>query len=1209
MNFSAIFDFGSGGTIGPFDLRDAVPSERECSDSFHHAVSQWSIKFIPTSAYLTARVATKSDIVVSIFEDDALAFKGLVAPTDSWSDDGATVGGTAAMNDVSLEVLDYSSWLDREIKDEDAIAWEDAPICDPAHAGASIVHRLLSLCNLGGMFTAVETESTILHAFTIEAGNTVGSALDDLLFQWGLVLAWRIDHFETHRWLNESPTPVFDFTADNILGSLVTERVAREADAVEVEWYALKDKSACLLYMADLPFSEDGHRSGYPIQPGLLWPEAANTEETWFSYEDAGLLYTGLDYFGDKKENTDFSSLVLTKNQTVDGKVDVGIVGAFAPIYQNMRARLAFRNPTAASLNIYYCDIYGDVIYRSTKNSVVKNSVDSPKSTKTISAQYVFTSAQPTKLACALADQYGTACWRHTIKSESRVAVGTIVSVYDAYQGVTSTALLVERSRDIESGIYSYKAITLSPITINPTASYQSVLLGPSTSSSDSRVQAAAALARSVELAKVIYLNLSTSTLARSRAGVFSPGSISAQAAYADKVAALVRFVVETSPDGEAWTARYTSAADESSISYVPNVACSYIRVSIFEAGGTVTLLKATVLTVTLDVSAIPVYWGPLLAPPTVGIVSPDFFFDINPPNTETPTAGGGWIRYYNAGQWQIMPPTHYCYAYAYSQSMNDRLVWCSAHNVDEAGAVKVFEAIAASRAMFSKLSTQEQYSAALCDDGITPRSSFDWDSALLTLRSGDQEKIIELVDGILTSYSGIGAARTLLRHSGAAIEWANSPEGGVEKLIGSMHRDDTVSKIILSPAMSTMVDTGLVLSPKPLSGTKERKSCIIYNGKLYIPESYGTTLEIYDLKTNTYVTKTLPDNVVNYVVLQYNGKLYMPRYNSGAITIYDVDHDTFETITSRPRYIQHAHIYKGKLYNIAGAVHDIEVLDLTAKTLAYVGTRANDFSVSACELDDGKIYMFPEAGSSDPLLIYNIDQGSYETVSLAANAHRGSFSVKYNGKIYIPSATGTILEIFDIAAKTMATKTLPNNVSRFAILQNDDKLYMPQYNGTILEVYDILTDTFSTLSISSATTRVTAAVYGGTLYIPGNNNALIELISFKIIAQLGTGVIKEGSNSLGSWVIYGNGLMIQRGEYDETFAAMSGIQVSIPNFPKAFGSKPIAVGCQYPSTAWSGFTSVTVSPYTSTNFLLALYNTVAQQVIHNDWIAIGVAP
>jgi hypothetical protein len=698
-NITAYFDFGDT-VLGPFPLRTALPVERQCSDSFHHAVSQWTISFIPTTDYLVARAAAKKDIVVSILEDEVLAFKGLVAPTDSWTDDGATLDGAGTLNDVTLEVLDYSSWLEYEVKDEDFVAYEDAPICDPAHASTSIVNRLLTLCGLGGMFVATVAETTVLHAFSVEAGTTVASALDDLLFQWGLELAWKIDHFETSRWLIESPVAAFDFTEKNMQPGFKTERVARDADAVEVEWYALKDKANCLLYMADLPFNDEGQRSGYPIQPGLLWPEEANVEETWFDYEDTALAYSGLDSFGNKKKNTDFSSIMLTKNHHLDGKVNTGIVAAFAPIFQNKRARVAYKNPTTGILYIYYCDIYGDTIYRGAKNSVVKNAVASPKSTKTITAQYIFNLTQATKLACALSDN--SSCWRFTITSESKASVGTVVSVYNPYQGTTAIARLVERSRDPETEIYTYKAISLSSVTINPTASYQAVLGDPASASSDARVQAAAALARSLALAKVVNLKLSTGTLARSRAGVFSPSSITAWAVYADDVAYLGRFVIDTSSDGDNWTNRYTSEADESSKIYAPNVACSYIRVGLFKAGGTVTLLRETTLTVTQDVSAAPVYWGPLSEDPSAGISAYDSYL-VDLPEAD----GGGKIRFFNGSIWAEMLTTNPLYPDMFAKSMIDRLVWSTKYGVAQSGSTAVFEAIGASLAVINKLLAQ----------------------------------------------------------------------------------------------------------------------------------------------------------------------------------------------------------------------------------------------------------------------------------------------------------------------------------------------------------------------------------------------------------------------------------------------------------------------------------------------------------------------
>ena len=496
-DYVAYFFFGASSEMGPISLRSATPDEYLCSETFQRVVSQWRISFATTPQYLAARVVATGDTIVRILKDNVLVFQGRVPPTDGWISNGIACDGSADLSDIELEVLDYSAWLDGDATANQSFAVEDFSVCDPSSPGTSLVHKLLALRGISGsLFVAVATETTLLHAFALEEGENVADKLDSLLFQYGLVLRWVTDHFETWRWLIETPIPTVDLDEDLVLTGLETQRVEREADGVEVKWYALKDKASCLLYMADLPFGDDNQRSGYPIQAGLLWPEEANPQagttdlpEVYWDYDDTALS-SKASSSGSRKKNTDFTQLVLTKNHRVDAKFDSGIIEAFSPIFQNKRARLAYSNPTAASLDIYYCDIYADVIYRGAENSVCKNTIGSPKNTKPITAEFLHDIDSSTRLACALADQYGTACWRYTARSETRLELGTIVTLRDPYSGLTTIAVIRNRQHNAESEIYTYKLLSLGPVTIVPTASYQAILPEPKTANEDPRQQA-----------------------------------------------------------------------------------------------------------------------------------------------------------------------------------------------------------------------------------------------------------------------------------------------------------------------------------------------------------------------------------------------------------------------------------------------------------------------------------------------------------------------------------------------------------------------------------------------------------------------------------------------------------------------------------------------------------------------------------------------
>ena len=649
-DYVAYFNFGAGAELGPFPLRTAVPDEYLCSETFHAVVSQWRISFIPTTEYLAARAAATGDTLVRILQDEVLQFKGRVPPTDGWTSNGVALDGSADLSDVELEVLDYSSWLERTVTAEDDVAWEDNYLCNPADPAASIVHRLFTLCGISGsLFVPVVSDTTVLHGFSLDEGANIGDELDELLWENGLVRHWVVDHFELYRWLNEIPTPTIDLDEDVVMVGLKTERIEREADGVEVKWYALKDKADCLLYMADLPFGSDNQRSGYPIQAGLLWPEEANVAPTWWDYEDTALAYTYNATLGQKVKTTDFSQIVMTKNRRVDASFDAGVVAEGAPVLYNKTARVAFKNPTAVSLNIYYCNIYGDTIYRGAENSVCKNTIAGPKKTATVTAKYLHILALATRLACALADQYGTACWRHTATSETCLALGTIARLIDPYSGLTTTVMIVKRSYAPETELYTYALLSISAVTIAATASYQAVLPEPKTASDDVRIQ----VSKTVTSPE---LSISVASLSRARSGILTPAAITIASAYRNGAAYAGRFAIAISADGLNYTNAYVSEVDESSKTFaVPATieieGTTYfvisVRVRLFEAGGVMaTRYDEALVGINAGSDNTPIYWQSVTELPTSGMMVNDYLFDARTPAYDASTAPNGGGRY-----------------------------------------------------------------------------------------------------------------------------------------------------------------------------------------------------------------------------------------------------------------------------------------------------------------------------------------------------------------------------------------------------------------------------------------------------------------------------------------------------------------------------------------------------------------------------------
>jgi hypothetical protein len=140
-------------------------------------------------------------------------------------------------------------------------------------------------------------------------------------------------------------------------------------------------------------------------------------------------------------------------------------------------------------------------------------------------------------------------------------------------------------------------------------------------------------------------------------------------------------------------------------------------------------------------------------------------------------------------------------------------------------------------------------------------------------------------------------------------------------------------------------------------------------------------------------------------------------------------------------------------------------------------------------QIHNGKLYMPELVG--DKLEIYDIAADTTITKTLPNSMHRETSQV-YNDKLYMPERSGNKLEIYDIATDTTATKTLPNSMGRVASQISGGKLYMPGEYNNELEIYDMATDTTETrILLNSTWWRFTSQIYNGKLYMAGNGGML----------------------------------------------------------------------------------------------------------------------
>lgn len=452
------------------DVSDLVRTyrsiDRACNEEFRHAVSTRVVTFRYTTELLS--LLTVDGVIATVDLDGEKDFTGRVAPSSLRVQSyGATVSGLPDVEDIEVELEDFTYKLEREITSSDGLVIENAYVCNPLYPTQSIVHRLLSLTDV--QYEISLTINTQLLGFAIDEGK-IKDVLDTLLYEYGFT--YQFDPYGKLilvQYLYDNPTPSVVLTETEIQAPLEIEKLPKEAEAVEVSYYPLQAKTNVLLYMADLPFGENGLRSGWPIQPGLLWPEEANVQETWFVYDDKALTHR-VNERGEIELNKEFTSIVLTKNHTLEERFEFGIQREIA-IFENRRARLAYRNTDAIPRLIYYCNIRGDVVYRSAE-VVLRYELDpNPASVDRYDALYIHDGEAARKLCAFRSERIRSACWRYRFKMDTSLSLASILRLVDPYAGIDTIVLLIERSLDAETNVYEYRAIGLSaPTLIQPLA-------------------------------------------------------------------------------------------------------------------------------------------------------------------------------------------------------------------------------------------------------------------------------------------------------------------------------------------------------------------------------------------------------------------------------------------------------------------------------------------------------------------------------------------------------------------------------------------------------------------------------------------------------------------------------------------------------------------------------------------------------------------
>jgi hypothetical protein len=308
-----------------------------------------------------------------------------------------------------------------------------------------------------------------------------------------------------------------------------------------------------LLYMdSALPYSDTGTFSGYPILAGYSYPPATNAiDDTTGAkqivhqeYDDRAIQYwtnkaivqnLGYNYRAFKSDYTD---MLITIQHTIDYKADAGVVLDKA-VFDNKKAEIRFSNPTGAPKNIYYCNVYGRVLYKSAERKCgVLSVVDTKKIDKYVST-FLYDAVEADIFTKALAALHTVDHTSYSFSSFATYVVGSVASVVTG-DGVDQACLIISRAYLDTTKLWQY---TVRAYDRNVgVLTYQSVSVSPAFSYNDPVL---AQVQSDIDMASK-YLKQSSNLILRDRADILTPATLTVSAMAQNDIPYAGRFVIET---------------------------------------------------------------------------------------------------------------------------------------------------------------------------------------------------------------------------------------------------------------------------------------------------------------------------------------------------------------------------------------------------------------------------------------------------------------------------------------------------------------------------------------------------------------------------------------------------------------------------------------------------------------------------------------
>ena len=388
----------------------------------------------------------------SFHADETPAFSGYVTSRVDHKKD-------EFLQDIKLSVRDLSYKLDVKVA---ADLQYPASIDDPGMNVYSLFQSLL----IDAGYTAgdidpgcISAPETVRMVSAREGKTTYRKLIDELLRCYGYVFSLNAaGQFFLYQWKQNPYTVNGSLSHEfSTVKPVTVKQSAAEEDGILLKWNQLETLADVCLFQGSLPVGSDGIPIGVTIAPGAYYPEDGDLIDTYQKYRTDWLDRDYMDKVS-RVENEDIA-LISSDSQRLVYRADEGIT--LTEEYGPFQAQVLFHNPTTEPLTLYYFEIWGRALFRSSikETRVPQDAVNPVEET----GEFLFTAGEAEATAKALYrdHRYGNMSYGFTIYDHT-YQMGDIVHISQVDPALDTDVLLLSEKWTDELPGYAYKAMGIS---------------------------------------------------------------------------------------------------------------------------------------------------------------------------------------------------------------------------------------------------------------------------------------------------------------------------------------------------------------------------------------------------------------------------------------------------------------------------------------------------------------------------------------------------------------------------------------------------------------------------------------------------------------------------------------------------------------------------------------------------------------------------